>query len=123
MARPMSHPPPSLPLSAVVSCRPAGPLGPARPAMPVSTIAHGMLGGPDPAHAPAAVLRAGRRRQGNLAAGEEAQQQIIGLVRALHLRNVSAGLDRDLLGAGQPLGDMPAEGGWDQVIVCAPDEQ
>src|ERR1700760_909632 len=109
------------------SWRLARPLAPARPAMPVSAIGPELsdgathLGGPDPTHLLTAAVRASRRRrQRDLAAGEESQQQVVRLLRPLHLGNVPAGIDRDLLGAGEPLGDVTAECRRDQAVMGSP---
>ena len=54
---------------------------------------------------------------------EEAPDEAVGVLGALDLRDVAAALEHDLLGGGQPLLDVAAEAGRDELVVRAPDEQ
>src|SRR4051794_15950540 len=73
------------------------------------------------------ILRGGavrpRRRAEGVDPAQEALEQAVGLLRAFHLGHVAAAVQDDLLGAGQPLGDVALERGRDQRVVAAPDEQ
>src|SRR3954466_13650938 len=56
-------------------------------------------------------------------AAEEAPQEPDRLLGALHLRDVAAVLEDDLLGVGQPLGHVALEPGWDEPVTGAPHEE
>src|SRR5436190_18765777 len=86
---------------------PAWPLDAARSAMPVSAM-RGILGGRLPPR------RGPHRRLQGVHPGEEASQQPVDLLRTLDLGRVAAGVDDDLLGAGQPFGHVAGEGGGDE---------
>src|ERR1700704_2388753 len=65
----------------------------------------------------------GRVQRSRVGAREEPHQQLVGLVRARALWDVSAVLDRTLRGAGQPLADVATEARRNQPVVAAPDKQ
>src|SRR3954449_554836 len=56
-------------------------------------------------------------------AAEEAPQEPDRLLGALDLRDVTAILEDDLLGVGQPLGHVALEPGRDEPVAGAPDEE
>ena len=51
---------------------------------------------------------------------EEVDQQLARFLRALDLRHMAAGLDRHLLGAGQPLADVATEARPARAASCVP---
>src|SRR5436305_11101070 len=74
------------------------------------------------------ICRSGRprpcpARAERVDAAEEAPQEPDRLLGALDLRDVAAVLEDDLLGIGQPLGDVALEPGRDEAVARAPHEE
>src|SRR5512133_507912 len=67
--------------------------------------------------------RPGPARAQRVDAAEEAPQEPDRLLGALDLRDVAAVLEDDLLGVGQPLGDVALEAGRDEPVAGAPHEE
>src|SRR4051794_18648475 len=96
----------------------------ARAAMATATARAGRAGRtPRQASARSRRPRPRAARAQRVDAAEEAPQEPDRLLGALDLRDVAAVLEDDLLGVGQPLGDVALESGRDEAVAGAPHEE